>query len=153
MGVATWRARSTEKLTGIRFLFSLNYSVREVTRLRSSQSPGFPASYYASLLAGLIHKLNNIITVLSGHSGLLLLEPNLSKEILEPVKRISKAAEMLSRYIDEAGVLSQATVLNFEPIVVSDLLEMLTPPSGLKIRMKHGLDVTVLGDRRKLKET
>jgi len=153
MGVATWRARSTEKLTGIRFLFSLNYSVREVTRLRSSQSPGFPASYYASLLAGLIHKLNNIITVLSGHSGLLLLEPNLSKEILEPVKRMSKAAEMLSHYIDEAGVLSQATVLNFEPIVVSDLLEMLTPPSGLKIRKKHGLDVTVLGDRRKLKET
>ena len=145
--------RQQLKLTGGTFLFSLNHLVGEITQLRRSQSPGFSANYYASLLAGLIHKSNNIITVLSGHSGLLLLEQNLSEEILEPVRRMSKAAEMLSRYIDEAGVLSQATVLILEPIAVSDLLEMLTPPHGLKIRKKLGMDVMILGDRRKLKET
>ena len=141
------------KLTGSTFLFSLSSSVKETTQSRSSQSPGFPANHYASLLAGLIHKSNNIITVLSGHAGLLLLEPNLSEEILEPVRRMSRAAEMLSRYIDEAAVLSKATVLVLEPISFSDLLKLLTLPSGLKIQKKRGDDVTLLGDRRKLKET
>jgi signal transduction histidine kinase len=127
--------------------------VKEITELGSSQAPGFPANHYASLLAGLIHKSNNIITVLSGHSGLLLLEPNLSEKIVEPVRRMSRAAEMLSRYIHEAGVLSKATVLVLEPIAFSDLMEMLTPPSGLTIQRKGRGDVRLRGDRRKLKET
>jgi signal transduction histidine kinase len=119
----------------------------------SSQSPGFPADHYASLLAGLIHKSNNIITVFSGHTGLLLLEPNLSEEILQPVRRMCRAAELLSRYIDEAGLVSKATVLVLEPIVVSDFFETLTRPSGLKIQKRYDRKLKILGDRRKLKDT
>ncbi|HEX7194442.1 MAG TPA: ATP-binding protein [Chthoniobacterales bacterium] len=66
---------------------------------------------------------------------------------------MSRAAETLSQYIDEAGVLSKATVLVLEPIAFSDLLGMLTTPSGLKIQKRRSEDVTLLGDRRKLKET
>jgi signal transduction histidine kinase len=87
-----------------------------MTTLSSSQSTAFPADHYASLLAGLIHKSNNIITVLSGHTGLLLLEPNLSEDILQPLRRMSHAAELLSRYINEARLLTKATILTlFDP--------------------------------------
>jgi len=141
------------KLTESTFLFSFDCLVKETAELRSSQSPVFPATHYASLLAGLIHKSNNILTVLSGHSGLLLLEANLSEKILEPVRRMSRAAEMLSRYIDEAGALSKATVLVLEPIAFLDFLKMLKPPSGLEIQRADADDVTLLGDRRKLRET
>jgi signal transduction histidine kinase len=133
-------------------LVSLRYLVEEMTPIGSSQPPGFPAQHYASLLAGLIHKSNNIITVLSGHSGLLLLEPNLSEEILQPIRRMARAAEMLSRYLDEAGLVSKATALILEPIVFSDFFEKLTRPSGLKIQTRYDNRVTIRGDRRKLKE-
>jgi signal transduction histidine kinase len=66
---------------------------------------------------------------------------------------MSRAAEMLSRYIDEAGVVSKATVLVLEPIVFSDFCESLTRPSGLKIQKRCDNNVTILGDRRKLKDT
>ena len=69
----------------------------EKTQPSNSNTEGFPVEYYAALLAGLIHKLNNIITVVSGHTGLLLLEPNLRGDILQPVQQMSRAAQLLSR--------------------------------------------------------
>ncbi|MEA3206823.1 MAG: hypothetical protein QOG92_2548, partial [Verrucomicrobiota bacterium] len=51
--------------------------MEEKVQPTNAQGEIYPADYYASLLVGLIHKLNNVITVLTGHSGLLLLEPNL----------------------------------------------------------------------------
>jgi signal transduction histidine kinase len=127
--------------------------VKERTDTRVSPAPGFPAAYYCSLLAGLVHKANNILTVLTGHSGLLLLEPTLSEETLQPIRRISRAAETLSRYLDQANAVSRATVLVLEPIVFSDFLKALTPPSGLNIQNKCDDKVRILGDRRKLQET
>jgi signal transduction histidine kinase len=124
-----------------------------MTLAGSSQSQGFSADHYASLLAGLIHKSNNIITVLSGHTGLLLLEPNLSEEIRQPVRRMSNAAELLSRYIDEAGTISKAAVLVFEPIIASDFLDRLARPDGLKIQKRGDSKLKILGDVRKLKDT
>ena len=79
----------------------------EKTQPSNSDTKEFPAEYYAALLAGLIHKLNNIITVLSGHTGLLLLEPNLSGDVLQPVQQMSRAAQLLSRYIDETAVVTR----------------------------------------------
>jgi hypothetical protein len=40
-------------------------SVAEKTEPSNSNTGGFPAEYYSALLARLIHKLNNIIMVLS----------------------------------------------------------------------------------------
>jgi signal transduction histidine kinase len=97
--------------------------VAEKTQPSNSNTGGFPAEYYSALLARLIHKLNNIITVLSGHSGLLLLDPNLRGDILQPVQQMSRAAQLLSRYIDEAAVVSRAVPLLPESVNVSELFE------------------------------
>jgi two-component system NtrC family sensor kinase len=126
--------------------------VAEKTQPSNSNTESFPAEYYAALLAGLIHKLNNIITVISGHSGLLLLEPNLKGDILQPVQQMSRAAQLLSRYIDETALISRAVPLYPESVGLSELFESLELPSGLSTRKQFGGRVKILADRRKLKE-
>ena len=117
------------------------------------QSPGFPANYYASLLTGLIHKSNNLLTVLSGHSGLLILEPNLSEQVLQPVRRMAQAAQTLSRCLDEASAACKETVLFFEPILFRDFFKTLAVPPGLEVKINCDDNLTILGDRRRLKDT
>ena len=124
----------------------------EKTHLSNSNAEGFPAEYYAALLAGLIHKLNNIITVLSGHTGLLLLEPNLKGDILQQVQYMSRAAELLSRYIDETAIVTRAAPLLLESVGLSELLESLQFPAGLSIKREFGGRLKVFADCRKLKE-
>jgi two-component system NtrC family sensor kinase len=126
--------------------------VAEKTQPSNSNTEGFPAEYYAALIAGLIHKLNNIITVVSGHSGLLLLEPNLKGDILQAVQQMSRAAQLLSRYIDETALISRAVPLYPESVGLSELFESLELPSGLSTRKQFGGRVKILADRRKLKE-
>jgi signal transduction histidine kinase len=126
--------------------------VAEKTQLSNSNTGGFPAEYYAALLAGLIHKLNNIITVLSGHTGLLLLEPNLKGDVMQQVQHMSRAAELLSRYIDETAVVIRPVPLLLEAISLSELFDSLESPAVLLVRKQFGGRVKVLGDRRKLKE-
>jgi signal transduction histidine kinase len=126
--------------------------VAEKTQPSNSNTEGFSAEYYAALLAGLIHKLNNIITVVSGHSGLLLLEPNLRGDILQPVQQMSRAAHLLSRFIDETAVIARAVPLYPESVGLSELFESLEFPPGLSTRKQFGGRLKVLADRRKLKE-
>jgi two-component system cell cycle sensor histidine kinase/response regulator CckA len=126
--------------------------VAEKTQSRDSISEGFPVEYYTALLAGLIHKLNNITTVLSGHTGLLLLEPNLSADVLQPVQQMSRAAQLLSRYIDETAVVTRAAPLVPESVGLSELFETLEFQPGLVIRKEFGEQLRVLADRRKLRE-
>jgi signal transduction histidine kinase len=126
--------------------------VAEKTQPSNSNTEGFPAEYYAALIAGLIHKLNNIITVVSGHSGLLLLEPNLKGDILQPVQQMSRAAQLLSRYIDETAVITRAVPLYPESVGLSELFGSLELPSGLSTRKQFGGRLKILADRRKIKE-
>ena len=117
-----------------------------------SYPDGFPAEYYAALLAGLIHKQNNIITVLTGHTGLLLLEPSLSADILQPIQQMSRATQLLSRYIDETAVVTKATPLHPEPINLSEYFKLIENPPGLLISKQFDDTLKVSADRRKLKE-
>ena len=126
--------------------------MREKTQASNPNTEGFTAEYYSTLLAGLIHKLNNILTVLSGHSGLLLLEPNLRGDILQAIQQMSRAAEMLSRYVDEAAIMARALPLRRESVGLSELFDSLEFPAGLSTRKQINGRLKVLADRRKLKE-
>jgi two-component system NtrC family sensor kinase len=112
----------------------------------------YTADYYASLLVGLIHKLNNVITVLTGHSGLLLLEPDLRADVLQPVQQMSRAAELLSQCLNEAASMSKVTPLCPESITLSELFKPVVCPSGISIVKEYDDQMTVRVDRRKSKE-
>jgi two-component system, cell cycle sensor histidine kinase and response regulator CckA len=126
--------------------------VPEKTQPSNSDPEGFTAEHYSSLLAGLIHKLNNILTVLSGHSGLLLLDPNLRGDILQPIEQMSRAAATLSRYVDEAAIVARALPLRPEAVGLSELFGSLESPPGLSTRKRINGRLKVLADRRRLKE-
>lgn len=113
---------------------------------------GYNAEYYASLLAGLIHKLNNVLTVLSGHTGLLLLDPNLKGDVLQAVQHMSRAANVLSRCIDEATSLSRVAPMRVESINLSDLVESVECPEALSIVKKYDKRMELQADRWKLRE-
>jgi two-component system, cell cycle sensor histidine kinase and response regulator CckA len=126
--------------------------VEEKVQSTNVQGEIYPADYYASLLVGLIHKLNNVITVLTGHSGLLLLEPNLKPDILQPVQQMSRAADVVSQCLNEAASMSRVTLLRPELVTVSELLESVQCPPGLSLVKKYDEQVKVQADRRKSKE-
>lgn len=104
-----------------------------------TKSPGnaapvyFPPQQYTRLLAGLVHKLNNVITVLSGHTGLLLLQPKLSRAVREPIEQMLEATQLLSRYLDEAVLLARAPRLEFGAVDVAALLAELPERTGFPV--------------------
>jgi len=126
--------------------------VEEKVQPTNVQGEGYTADYYASLLVGLIHKLNNVITVLTGHSGLLLLEPDLKPDILHPVQQMSRAADLLSHCLNEAASITRVTPIRLELLVLSELFESVECPRGLSIVKQYDESVKVLVDRRKSKE-
>jgi signal transduction histidine kinase len=126
--------------------------VEEKVQPTNANTESFTAEYYASLLVGLIHKLNNVITVLTGHSGLLLLEPDLKPDVLQPVQQMSRAAQLLSRCLDEAASMGRATPLHLESAGLSELLQPVESPRGLTIVKEYDEGTKVQVDRRKSKE-
>jgi signal transduction histidine kinase len=112
----------------------------------------YTAEYYASLLSGLIHKLNNVITVFTGHSGLLLLEPGLKPDVLQHVQQMSRAEDLMSQCLNEATSMSRVAQLRPEWVALSELFEALECPSDLSVVKKFEAGIKVLVDRRKSKE-
>jgi signal transduction histidine kinase len=112
----------------------------------------FPADYYASLIAGLVHKVNNIMTVLSGHSGLLLMESDLRKDVSQQIEQIAKATQMLSRYVYEAAMATKATPLNCELVRVSEMLESADVFSDGLVTKPFDTTLCVWGELQKIKK-
>jgi signal transduction histidine kinase len=126
--------------------------VEEKVQPTNTHVESYTADYHSSLLIGLIHKLNNVITVLSGYSGLLLLEPDLKSDVLQPIQQMSRAAQLLSRCLDEAASMNRVPVLLPESIELGELFESVESPPDLAIVKKYDDRVTVQADRRKSKE-
>jgi signal transduction histidine kinase len=125
--------------------------VPKISTSQPSAKRDFSGDYYRALIIGLVHKLNNLITVSAGHTGLLLLEPNLSEDLREPLQHIATASQLLSRYIDEAAILSRPTPLRLERVVLNRLFRSLKPPKGIGFISDFPRDAAVLADREKLK--
>jgi two-component system, cell cycle sensor histidine kinase and response regulator CckA len=127
-------------------------AVLEATPPGNAAAVYFPPQQYTRLLAGLIHKLNNVITVLSGHTGLLLLQPKLSRTVREPIQQMMEATQLLSRYLDEAVLLSRAPRLELGPVDVVPLLAELPERTGFGVNLTAlPASVTVYGDAQQLR--
>ena len=126
--------------------------MEEKVQLTNPKGENYSAEYYSSLLLGLIHKLNNVITVFTGHSGLLLLEPDLKPDVLQPVQQMSRAADLLSQCLNEAASMSRLSVLAPESIAISELFEHPQFPTGLAVVKKYDEAIKIHADRRKSKE-
>jgi two-component system, NtrC family, sensor kinase len=126
--------------------------VEEKVQPTNVNTENFTTEYYTSLLVGLIHKLNNVITVLTGHFGLLLLDPDLKPDILQPLQQMYRAALMVSQCLNEAASMGRATPLLLESVGLSELLQAVDCPGGLAVVKEYDAGVKIRVDRRKAKE-
>lgn len=113
----------------------------------------YSPEYYSSLLAGLVHKLNNVTTVLSGHSGLILMDSKLPREIREPVEHMAKATQVLSQIVDEAAIVAKSTPLQLQTVDLETLFRQCAIPANLKVVAKNPpITGTVVADPAKLRK-
>jgi signal transduction histidine kinase len=118
----------------------------------SSRRTLYSPEYYSSLLAGLIHKLNNVTTVLSGHTGLILMDSKLPRDIRDPVEHMAKATQVLSQIIDEAAVVAKAIPHQLQTVDLEGLFQACAIPPDLKVSAKNGpITGTIEADVAKLR--
>ncbi|HTC13014.1 MAG TPA: HAMP domain-containing sensor histidine kinase [Chthoniobacterales bacterium] len=126
--------------------------MEEKVPLTNVNTESFTTDYYASLLVGLIHKLNNVITVLTGHFGLMLLDPDLKPDISQPLQQMYRAALLVSQCLNEAASMGRATPLAFESVGLSELFQAVNSPAGLAVVKEYDDGIKIRVDRRKAKE-
>ena len=120
---------------------------------QTAQRPLYSPEYYSSLLAGLIHKLNNVTTVLSGHTGLILMDSDLPREIRDPVEHMAKATQLLSQIVDEAAIVAKSTPQRLEVMDLEGLFRSCAVPPNLKVIAKNGPTTgTIESDPTKLRK-
>lgn len=121
--------------------------------VQTPQRTLYSPEYYSSLLAGLIHKLNNVATVLSGHSGLILMDSDLPREIRDPVEHMAKATQLLSQIVDEAAIVAKSTPQRLEVVDLEGLFQACVVPPNLKVLAKNGpITGTIELDPTKLRQ-
>src|SRR5260370_6451093 len=111
----------------------------------------YNASYYSTLLASLIHKLNNVATVLTGNSGLLLMEAKLPRDTRESLEQMTKAIEQLCQILNEAAIACKASKLNLGTIDFASLISAMESPLEIEFSQSEKQRATVKPDAETLR--
>ena len=92
------------------------------------------------LAAGVAHDFNNMLTVIQGHSGMLLSRPNLPSEVLKCSQAIFFAAERAAGLTRQLLMFSRKNVMQPKPLdlraVVGNLSQMLKRVLGETITLE-----------------
>ncbi|HEX3801077.1 MAG TPA: ATP-binding protein [Verrucomicrobiae bacterium] len=101
---------------------SLEEQLRQVQKMES----------VGQLAAGVAHDFNNILTIIQGHSGLLMSRPNLSPAMTTSIQAVSFAAERAASLTRQLLMFSRKQVMQTKPI---DLKEIVTNMSKMLQRL------------------
>jgi signal transduction histidine kinase len=111
----------------------------------------YSASYYSSLLAGLIHKLNNVTTVLTGNAGLLLMGDKLPRDIREALEQMTQAIEQLSQTLNEAAIACKGSKVNLSTVDLPALISAIESPIAIQLIQPEKKRMIVKSDPDKLR--
>ena len=111
----------------------------------------YSAPYYSSLLAGLIHKLNNVTTVLTGNAGLLLMGDELPRDARETLKQMTQAIEQLSQTLNEAAIACKGSKVNLSTVDLPALISAIESPIAIQLIQPEKKGVIVKSDAEKLR--
>ena len=111
----------------------------------------YSAPYYSSLLAGLIHKLNNVTTVLTGNASLLLMVEKLPRDIREALEQMTQAIEQLSQTLNEAAIACKGSKLNLNTVDLAPLISAMESPIAIELIQPEKKRVIVKSDSEKLR--
>ena len=111
----------------------------------------FNASYYSTLLASLIHKLNNVATILTGNSGLMLMETKLPRDTRDSLEQMTKAIEQLCQILNEAAIACKGSRLNLGTVDLTTLISGLESPLAIELMQSEEQPAIVKSDAEKLR--
>jgi signal transduction histidine kinase len=111
----------------------------------------YSAPYYSSLLAGLIHKLNNVTTVLTGNAGLLLMGEKLPRDLRESLEQMTQAIEQLCQTLNEAAIACKGSKVNLNTVDLAALISAIESPIEIQLIHSEKNRVIVKSDPEKLR--
>ena len=111
----------------------------------------YSAPYYSSLLAGLIHKLNNVTTVLTGNAGLLLMGEKLPRDTRESLEQMTQAIEQLAQTLNEAAIACKGSKVNLNTVDLAGLISAIESPIELEVIQPEKKRVILKSDPDKLR--
>ena len=74
------------------------------------------------LAAGVAHDFNNILTIIQGHSGLLISRPNLAPAMTTSIQAISFAAERAASLTRQLLMFSRKQVVETRSLDINDVV-------------------------------
>jgi signal transduction histidine kinase/ActR/RegA family two-component response regulator len=84
------------------------------------------------LASGVAHDFNNMLTIIQGHTSLLLSKPTLPPEIIDPIQAVYFAAERAARLTRQLLMFSRKNIMQLEPL---DLREVVGNMSKMTERL------------------
>ncbi len=120
-------------------------------RLQSELQQSQKMEAIGQLAGGIAHDFNNLLTIISGHSGLLLGEPETNAQVKESVAEIADAAERAAALTRQLLAFSRQALLQPEVIdvnaVVRETSKLLRRLIGEDIALTTVLDPTLAAVR------
>jgi signal transduction histidine kinase len=111
----------------------------------------YTAPYYSSLLAGLIHKLNNVATVLTGNAGLLLMGEKLPRDVRDSLEQMTQAIEQLCQTLNEAAIACKGSKVNLSTVDLAALISAIESPIEIELIHPDKKRLIVKSDPDKLR--
>jgi signal transduction histidine kinase len=111
----------------------------------------YSAPYYSSLVAGLIHKLNNVATVLTGNAGLLLGGEKLPRDVRDSLEQMTQAIEQLCETLNEAAIACKGSKVNLNAVDLAALISAIESPIEIELNHSEKNRVIVKSDPDKLR--
>lgn len=111
----------------------------------------YTAPYYSSLLAGLIHKLNNVATVLTGNAGLLLMGEKLPRDVRDSLEQMTQATEQLCQTLNEAAIACKGSKVNLSTVDLAALISAIESPIEIELIHPDKKRLIVKSDPDKLR--
>jgi signal transduction histidine kinase len=111
----------------------------------------YTAPYYSSLLAGLIHKLNNVATVLTGNAGLVLMGEKLPRDVRDSLEQMTQAIEQLCQTLNEAAIACKGSKVNLSTVDLAALISAIESPIEIELIHPDKKRLIVKSDPDKLR--
>ena len=111
----------------------------------------YAAPYYSSLLAGLIHKLNNVATVLTGNAGLLLMGEKLPRDVRDSLEQMTEAIDQLCQTLNEAAIACKGSKINLNTVDLAALISAIESPIKIELVQPGEKRLIVKSDPDKLR--
>jgi signal transduction histidine kinase len=111
----------------------------------------YTAPYYSSLLVGLIHKLNNVATVLTGNTGLLLMGEKLPRDVRDSLEQMTRAIEQVSQTLNEASIACKGSKVNLNTVDLAALISAIESPIQIELVQPENKQLIVKSDPDKLR--